>query len=202
MKAKLIIISVLCLFTSPIAQAQNPDPIFKKHYIGSTLFMLGNLSKDPPDFYQMNYGFRFTPKDELSIEAITWSYKGPLGRPYGPDFDNESSNFPGKVRAYGAGLAYKRFIWKGVFGQVHSTALKQNYLDVNGDKIQSGFQLFCTLRAGYHFRLFKNRLFIAPSIAMTFWPVNTNLPASFQAEEDKWHSYFLGEPGLLFGINF
>lgn len=75
-------------------------------------------------------------------------------------------------------------------------------MDEMSNKIQSGFQLFNTLRAGYQFRFFKNRVFLEPSIACTFWPVNTNLPASFQVQEDKFPGFFLGEPGLHFGINF
>ncbi len=111
-------------------------------------------------------------------------------------------NFPGRVQAFGAGLAYKRFVWKNAYAQIHSTLLHQNYLGEDGNKIQSGIQLFNTLRLGYQFRFFKNRFFIEPSIAMTFWPVNTNLPASFQVEENKWNGYFLGEPGIHFGFNF
>ena len=136
------------------------------------------------------------------MEAITWAYQGPLGRPYGPDYDNPDSEFPGKVKAYGLGLAYKRFLWKGVYGQVHSTAFLQNFMNSESDKIQDGFQLFNTLRFGYHIKLFSNRIFLEPSITATWWPVNTNLPTSFQVEEDKWSNYFLFEPGLHFGVNF
>jgi hypothetical protein len=179
------------------------DHIEKKHFIGSTLFVLATPIVSPsPEYFQLNYGYRLTPKDVISIEAITWAYRGPLGRPYGPDYENVNSDFPGKVKAYGLGLAYKRFIWKGMYGQMHSTAFRQNYLNKEGSKIQSGFQLFNTLRFGYHIKLFKNRFFIEPSIAATYWPINTNLPASFQIEEDKWPNYFLFEPGLHFGINF
>ena len=158
---------------------------------------------DPsPKYYQLNYGYRITPKDVISVEAITWTYQGPLGRQYGPDHENPASNFPGEVQAIGAGLAYKRFLWNRWYGQIHATAFKQNFQDESGEKIQSGFQLFNTLRFGYQLRLFKNRIFLEPSVAITSWPINTNLPESFQIEEDKWPSYFLFEPGLHFGVNF
>ncbi|QHI36095.1 hypothetical protein IMCC3317_14490 [Kordia antarctica] len=171
-------------------------------FIGSSLFVLGNLASDPPNFYQINLGYRITQRDVISIEAITWTYYGPLGRPYGPDHGDAASDFPGKVRAIGAGLAYQRFLWKQGYAQVHMTALNQNYLDLSGDKIQSGFQLFTALRVGYQFKFLKNRFFIEPSLAVTFWPVNTNLPDSFQAQEDRFNNYFIGEPGLHFGYNF
>ncbi|MCB0628611.1 MAG: hypothetical protein R2824_04495 [Saprospiraceae bacterium] len=202
MKFKISIIAVLCLLAATVVQSQNTDPEDRRHFIGSTLFVLANLTPDPPQYYQLNYGYRITPKDVLSLEAITWTYKGPLGRPYGPDYDNPESDFPGKVRAFGAGLAYKRFLWKRAYAQIHATAFHQNYLDELNNKIQSGFQLFNTFRLGYQIRIFKGRLFIEPSVAATFWPVNTNLPESFRVEEDKWPNYFLFEPGLHFGVNF
>ncbi|WP_367388083.1 hypothetical protein [Lewinella sp. LCG006] len=205
MKKQFLFSIALCslLFTRASTQAVGEDAFLPKHFIGSTLFVLATPILSPsPEYFQLNFGCVLSPKDVVSIEAITWAYRGPLGRPYGPDYENENSNFPGKVKALGLGLAYKRFLWKGVYGQVHATAFRQNFLDEQGDKIQSGFQLFNTLRFGYHFRLFKNRLFLEPSIAATSWPINTNLPDSFQVEEDKWNKYFLFEPGLHFGVNF
>lgn len=192
----------LMLFINLSVQAQDNTFTDRKYFVGSTLFMLANLVDDPepPKYYQLNFGHRLTPKDIISLEIITWNYYEPLGVPYAEKAT--ASNFPGKIQAYGAGLAYKRFIWRNTYAQIHSTLLHQNYLGEDGNKIRSGLQLFNTLRLGYQFRLFKNRFFIEPSIAMTFWPVNTNLPASFQIEENKWNRYFLGEPGLHFGFNF
>lgn len=201
MKRNLLTCLFFLLFIST-AKAQIPDSLYRKCFVGSTLFMLFNLAPDPPEYYQLNFGYRVTPKDVFSLELITWTYKGPVGRTYGPDFGNAASDFPGKVRAFGAGIAYKRFLWKSMYTQIHSTAFKQNYLDESGDKIQRGFQLFNTVRLGYQFRFFKNQFFLEPSVAITFWPVNTNLPDAFQVEEDKWNNYFIGEPGLHFGFNF
>jgi hypothetical protein len=194
----------ITLFTTfnVFAQTKTLDGNEKKHFIGSTVFMLGNLASDPPNYYQLNYGYRITPKDVVSIEAITWEYKGPLGRPYGENYENDSSNFPGSVKAFGLGLAYKRFIWKDLYTAFHSTVLHQKFLNPDKKKIQSGYQLFNTLRVGYQYNFLKNKYFIEPSIGLTFWPINTNLPESFQKEEDKWNNYFLFEPGLHFGVNF
>ncbi len=165
--------------------------------------MLANFDTyETPNYYQLNYGYRITPKDIISIEAITWNYYEPVGIPYGSEKTDEINNFPGKVQAYGIGFAYKRFLWKKWYVAVHSTAFHQNYLNENNKKIQSGFQLFNTLRFGYQFSFFNNRFFIEPSIAFTYWPINTNLPNSFQVEEDKWPNYFLFEPRLHFGFNF
>jgi len=201
MNQKSILFVSFLMLIGLVLKAQDADQD-KKCFVGSTLFMIANLVDDPepPKYYQLNFGYRITPKDVVSLELITWKYYEPLGVPFSEK--ETAPNFPGSVQAFGAGLTYKRFLWKQVFTQVHATLLKQNYLDPNEEKIQSGIQMFNTIRAGYQFRFFKNQFWLEPSIAMTFWPVNTNLPESFQMEEDKWNGYFLGEPGLHFGYNF
>ena len=189
MKWKLVI---SILFSAMLqSNAQAPDKVERRYFIGSTLFVLANLVDDPepPNYAQLNLGYRIRAKDVLSLELITWNYYEPLGVPYSKK--DTAPNFPGSVQAYGAGLAYKRFLWKRAYVQIHATALRQNYLDEAEQSIQSGFQLFNTIRLGYQVRFFKGRLFLEPSLACTFWPINTNLPPAFQMEEDKWNSYFL-----------
>lgn len=206
MRIKTLIISILLLSITCTTFAQEEAKKWgfeKKHFLGSQAFMVLTPLLDPsPEFYQLNYGYRLSTKDEISFEAITWTYQGPVGRPYGQNYEKTESSFPGDVKAIGAGLSYKRFIWRNAFAQIHTTAFKQTYRDASKKEIQSGFQLFNTLRFGYHFKLLNNRMFLSPSVAFTYWPVNTNLPESFQVEEDKWPNYFLFEPGLHFGINF
>jgi len=205
MKKHLTILAVFSLFLSSavFAQSESPVPEDKKYFIGSTLFVPYALTQTPaPHYYQLNFGYRLDTKNTISVEAITWKYQGPLGRPYGDDYENEESNFPGEVQAFGVGMTYQRFFWRGLYGQVHATAFKQNFMDPENSKIQSGFQLFNSFRVGYHFEFFNNRIFIEPSVCMTWWPVNTNLPEDFQTEEDKWNNFFLGEPGIHFGFNF
>ncbi len=199
----LLIIILSISISSVFCQGKKENSIDKEYFIGSTFFMLGNFdTNETPNYYQLNFGYRLTTKDVISIEAITWDYYEPLGIPYGSEKTDEKNNFLGKVEADGVGLSYKRFLWKGVYTQIHATAFRQTYRDMDDKKIQNGFQLFNTLRFGYHFKLFKNRMFIEPSIAFTSWPINTNLPNAFQIEEDRWNSFFLFEPGLHFGINF
>ena len=53
-----------------------------RYFIGTSAFMLANLNpeeKDPPHFYQLNFGYRLTGKDVVSAELITWRYNGPIG---------------------------------------------------------------------------------------------------------------------------
>lgn len=206
MKINTLFLIIISLSLTNISYGQEEEKKWgfeKNHYLGTQLFMIMTPLSDPsPEYYQLNYGYRLTDKDEISFEAITWTYQGPIGRPYGKDYEKEETSFPGDVKAFGAGLAYKRFIWRNAFAQIHSTALRQIYRDSDKKKIQTGFQLFNTLRFGYHFKLFKNKVFLSPSVAFTYWPINTNLPESFQVEEDKYPNYFLFEPGLHFGVNF
>ncbi len=206
MKSKSIFLTAIALFTLNNLFSQgistNSDTIERKHFIGSTAFIIATPLLSPsPEYFQLNFGYRLTSKDVVSVEAITWAYHAPLGIPYA-HAENPENYFPGKVKALGLGLTYKRFLWKGVYTQIHSTALSQRYLDLDNAKIQNGFQLFNTLRFGYHINLFKKHFFIEPSVAFTSWPINTNLPDSFQVEEDKWNKYFLFEPGFHFGVNF
>ncbi|PWJ58704.1 hypothetical protein CLV98_10369 [Dyadobacter jejuensis] len=186
------------------AQPNKNETTLKKHFVSSSAFMLFNMAgmEDSPSFYQLNFGYRFTPKDALILEAITWKYHAPLGIPYGPSHGNKEENYPGSVRSIGLGLAYQRFLWKGMFTTVHATPFFQQYYTSEQKKIQNGFQLFTVLRLGYQFKLAKNRIFIEPSVAFTHWPINTNLPEDFETKEDKWSNYFLFEPGLHIGFQF
>lgn len=185
--------------------SQTPDPVYRKFFVGSTLWELGNFIPDdpnPPDLVQLNFGYRITPKNVISIEAKTWKYAWPLGIPYGNLKQAPEEKYPGYVRAFGIGLVFQHFWWKGAYTSIDAGNMLQKYMDEDNKHIQNGYQLFMTYRLGYHFTFFKNRFFIEPSVAMTHWPVNTNVPESFAQLESKWHNYFLFEPGLHFGFKF
>ncbi len=183
--------------------ANGPEPTNdKRHFLSTSLFTLLNFVPDdePPTFIQLNYGYRITPTDTISIEAITWYYYGPLGVQWW-EKNQPNTRYPGKVRDFGVGLAYQRFFWKGAYGALHATPFVQQYQDESGI-IQTGFQLFVALRAGYHFRFFDDRFFIEPSVAITTWPINTNQPEDFASVEKQWAKFFLFEPGLHAGVSF
>lgn len=181
------------------AFAETNEP---KHFVSSSFFMLGNFLPNPPSFYQLNYGYRLTTRDTIIAEAITWTYDAPLGIPYGKSYGDSRYKFKGHARDIGVGFAYQRYWWRGLYSTVHITPFWQSYFDEQDRYIQSGFQLFLVARAGYHFSFWKKRIFIEPSVAVTSWPINTNLPEDFAKEEAKWPSYMLLEPGLHFGVSF
>ena len=194
---------VAVTIVSIFGQQPKQDSSFKRYFIGSTFFMLGNLSPtNKPDFVQLNFGYRITPKDVVSIEAKTWKYAWSLGIPYGTSFQAPEEEFPGYVREYGIALAYQRFWWKGLYTAIRIMNARQTFVDDDGNKIKNGYQMFNSYRLGYQLKFFKNKFFIEPSVAITHRPVHTKMPESFARLNDKWPSYFLGEPGLHFGFNF
>ena len=185
------------------AQYAKQDSTYRKYFIGSTLFMLGNLdSKNRPDFIQLNLGYRITGRDVIAIEFKTWKYGWPLGIPYGKSFEATEEQFPGYIREYGVALAYQRFWWKGVFTGIHVMNAWQSFFNDDGDEIDKGFQIFNTYRVGYHLKVFKDMFFIEPSIGVTHRPYHTEMPESFKQLDSKWSKFFIGEPGLHFGYNF
>ena len=83
------------------AQHAEQDGAYKKYFIGIMLLMLGNFIPDypnPPDFVQLNLGYRITPVDVVFLELKSSRFGWPLGIPWGPSFDAPGENYPGYVR--------------------------------------------------------------------------------------------------------
>lgn len=181
----------------PAASASRPC------YLGTSLFVVMNLVPDaePPRFFQVNIGYQLTPKDRLSIEAITWRYYRPLGIPWAKSGASPDRAYPGHVREYGVGLAYQRSLAKGAYSSLSAVPFWRRYYDTQDTKIGAGMQVFLTARLGYHFRV-RDRLFLEPSVAFNYWPLSTNVPPGFAAQDKRWPSYFLFEPGLHVGYTF
>ncbi|MGK0363879.1 MAG: hypothetical protein ACI85O_000933 [Saprospiraceae bacterium] len=202
----LVIIFATMFATSTQLKAQytTQDSTYSKFFIGSTFFVLANLVPDDnsPDFAQLNLGYRLSPKDALSFELKTWKYAWSLGIPYGPLKEAPEEKFPGYIREFGVALAYQHFWWKGLYTGAHVMNAWQTFKDEENKTIDNGFQIFNTYRAGYHFKLFKGRFFIEPSIAVTHRAFHTEMPESFKQFDDQWSKFFIGEPGLHFGYNF
>ena len=177
--------------------AQESEPKYR-HSLGSSLFMLGNLSSDSPDYFLLTYGYRLTKKDRVFAEFNTWKYKQPLGQGV---YNKSDEFYPGFVRAWGVGFGYQRFFWKGLYSTVSATPFLTQYFDEDNNKIQKGFQLYLQLHAGYRFKFFNERLYIEPAIALKYWPVDTNYPNAF-AEIEKGTPKYIFEPSLNFGIRF
>jgi hypothetical protein len=187
------------------AQYASQDSTFKRWFVGSTVFLLGNLSTtNPPDFFQLNVGYRLTGKDVITLEPKTWKYAWPNGiHPiFNKSYGKAEGKFPGFVREYGMSVAYQRFLWRGLYAELNVMPTLQTFVNTDGKQLDKGFQLFNTYRLGYHIRLFKDRFFIQPSIAITHRAYHTTLPDGFKQLDDKWSKFIFGEPGFHFGFNF
>ncbi len=165
--------------------------------------MLGNFSSaNRPDFVQLNLGYRLTGKDVVSLELKTWKYAWSLGIPYGESHEAPEEKFPGYIREYGFALVYQRFLWKGLYAGVHVMNAWQTFVDDNDKKVGDGFQLLNTYRLGYHIKLFEDRFFIEPSIAVTHRPYHTRMPDSFKQMEISGLNSFSAEPVCILGLIF
>ncbi len=115
MQKKLLSIGFALVLASSLqlnAQYAKADSGYKKWFAGSTIFLLGNLSKtNPPDFFQFNLGYRITGRDVITIEPKTWKYAWPNGiHPFfNKAYGKTEEKFPGYIREYGISLAYQRF---------------------------------------------------------------------------------------------
>lgn len=207
MQKKSLIIGLVLMMTSTLhlkAQYAKTDNDYKRWFVGSSLFLLGNLaSTNSPDFFQLNLGYRITGKDVISLEPKTWKTAWPIGiHPFfNKSYGKVEEQFPGYIRDYGVSFSYQRFLWKGLYAELNIMPTWQVFVNVDGKKIDNGFQIFNTYRVGYHIKLFKDRFFIQPSIAITHRPYHTEMPVGFKELDDKWSKFVFGEPGFHFGFN-
>ncbi len=209
MQKKIIFIGFLLTIASSFqlkAQYSTEESDYKRWFVGSSLFVLaGNLSTtNPPNFVQLNLGYRLTGKDVITLEPKTWKYAWPNGiHPFLNDaYGKPEEKFPGYVREFGLSLAYQRFFWKGLYAELNVMPTLQTFSNDEGNKIENGFQIFNTYRVGYHIKLFKDRFFIQPSIAIIHRAYHTELPDGFRQLDNKWSKFIFGEPGFHFGFNF
>lgn len=208
MKKKILWFGLALVLVSSLqvnAQYDKQDSTYKRWFVGSSLFvLLGNLdTKNPPNFAQLNIGYRLTAKDVITVEPKTWKYAWPNGiHPFFSDsYKKPEEQFPGYVREVGVSLAYQRFLYKGLYAELNVMPTWQKFVNNDGHKIDNGFQVFNTYRVGYHIKLFKDRFFIQPSIAITHRAYHTKLPDGFKQLDDKWSKFIFGEPGFHFGFN-
>jgi len=184
------------------AQNAETDNAYKKRYVGSTLYLLGNFVEEHnPEYIQLNVGYRITPKDVVSFRFKRSVYDWPLGTPWRKIFDETEDTYPGHARILGPALGYQRFWWKGVYTSLYAMSAFEKYYNENNKEIGNGYTLYLDTYIGYQFKFFKNRFFFEPAIGISYWPIRTNVPASFKAVEQNWHNYFI-QPGFDFGFNF
>lgn len=205
MQKKILCIGlVLALVSSVEVKAQNAeqDSTQRKWFVGSTLYLLGNLTKKHnPEYVQINVGYRITPKDVVSFRFKKSVYDWPLGTSWGKIIDGKEDSYPGHARILAPTLGYQRFWWKGAYTSIQALNAFEKYMDVNDKKIGNGYTLYLDFYLGYQFKFFKNRFFFEPALGVSYWPIRTNVPESFKAVEKNSPNYFF-QPGFDFGFNF
>ncbi len=71
MQKKILFIGFVIMMTSTLqlkAQYAKTDSTYKRWFIGSTMFLLGNVSTvNPPGFAQLNVGYHITGKDVIFL---------------------------------------------------------------------------------------------------------------------------------------
>ncbi|MDP3927697.1 MAG: hypothetical protein Q8R57_01610 [Bacteroidota bacterium] len=209
MQKKILWMSMAFLMASSLqlkAQYSKQDSTFKRWFVGTSLFvLLGNLdTENPPNFGQLNIGYRITGKDMITLAPKTWKYAWPNGiHPFlNSAYKKPEEKFPGYVREFGVTASYTRFLWKGLYAQLDVMPTWQIFADEKGKKVDDGFQIFNSYRVGYHIKLFKDKFFFQPSICMTHRAYHSTLPNGFKQLDDKWSKFIFPEPGLNVGFNF
>ncbi len=113
MQKKILWIGLALVLASSLqvnAQYDKQDITYKKWFVGSSFLMLGNFSKvNNPEYLQLNFGYRITPKDVLSLDFKRSIYSWPIGIPFGPSFDKPGLNYPGHARILAPTVGYQRF---------------------------------------------------------------------------------------------
>jgi hypothetical protein len=205
MQKKILFIGTVLLIASTLqlkAQNSKKESTYRRWFVGSSLLMLGNFAQvNNPEYVQLNFGYRITPKDVISFDFKRSIYSFPIGIPFGPSFDKPGLNYPGHARILAPTIGYQRFWWKGAFTSVHALNAFEKYFDANKNAIGNGYTLYLNFHLGYQFKFFKNRFFFEPAIGLSYWPIRTNVPESFKVVEERWNNYFI-QPGLNFGFNF
>lgn len=205
MQKKILLIGFALVLASGLkvnAQNTQQDSTYRRWFVGSSLLMFGNFSKvNNPEYIQLNFGYRITPKDVVSFEFKRSIYAWPIGIPFGPSFDAPGLNYPGHARILAPILGYQRFWWKGTYTSIRTLNAFEKYIDTDRKKLGNGYTLYLNFHVGYQLKFFKNRFFFEPAIGCSYWPIRTNVPESFRSVEKKWPNYFI-EPGLHFGYNF
>jgi hypothetical protein len=150
MQKKILALVFTLLLTGSLqlrAQYAKTDSTYKRWFVGSTIFLLGNLaSTNPPNFAQLNLGYRITGRDVITLEPKTWKYAWPNGiHPFfNKAYGKAEEKFPGYVREYGLSVAYQRFFWKGLYAELNVMPTLQTFANENGKKVDNGFQVFNT----------------------------------------------------------
>lgn len=214
MKNLLILLLTFCTLG---ASAQNKlssakeAPVSDKYRISIPGIILPQLITDSWDerkhtqHIEIHVKRNLDNKNIVGIKFASWRLFQPMGILYWDGLfdklDTGSEFYPGHVRHTGIGLSYQRMLWKGLFATVEVLPQFQRYLDLEGDKVGDGFQLYNSYHIGYHIAFGKKkRFFIEPQVHFQHWMFGDEAPEGFRELDDKWRKIFLFEPNIYLGV--
>jgi hypothetical protein len=192
----IVSLAPLLALAPPIRAETAPDS--GRWSVGTSAWMLANVFPDPPQFYYLEVDRTVAPRDALVLEAATWTYRAPIGIPYGSSFGDASEEYPGFVRSIGLALGWRRSLYRGLNASARSFHFLQLYSEDDRPR-KTGYLLFLQARLGWRWAARAPGPWIEPSVAFNWWPVEVGRPASFRAKDSRWPSYFLFEPWLNVG---
>jgi len=192
----LVSLVLLVALASPLRA--EPAPPISRWAVGTSAWMIANALPDPPQFYYLQLDRAFDERNALVLEAATWTYRAPIGIPYGSSFGDRSQEYPGFVRSVGLALGWRRNLYRGLNASVRAFHFLQMYSEDDHPRT-TGYQLFLQTRVGWRWGPRPAGFWIEPAIAFNWWPVEVGRPASFRARDSRWPSYFLLEPWLNVG---
>ena len=185
----------LLLASPPSAQA---DDETARWSVGTSAWMLANALPDSPQFAYLDVERWLGRRDALVVEPVTWTYRAPIGIPYGSSYGDDAEAYRGFVRSIGAGLGWRHRLYRGLDASVRAFQFLQRYHE-DGRPPTSGYQLFLQARLGWRWHVGGSDFWLEPSVAFNWWPIEVGRPDAFRARDERWPSYFLFEPWLNLG---
>jgi hypothetical protein len=194
----LLAVSLTPLLALALPLRAEPAPGTSRWSVGTSAWMLANALPDSPQFYYLEVDRTLAEGDALVLEAATWTYRAPIGIPYGSSFGDSAEEYPGFVRSIGLAFGWRHTLYRGLNASVRGFHFLQLYSEDDRPR-KTGYQLFLQTRLGWRWPASAPGFWIEPSIAFNWWPVEVGRPASFRAKDSRWPSYFLFEPWLNVG---
>src|SRR5688572_10322655 len=136
-----VVLSLALLVVMAPSSRAEPAADDDRWSVGTSAWMLANAFPDPPHFYYVEVDRRFDARNALVLEALTWTYRAPIGIPYGSSFGDSAVEYPGFVRSVGVGVGWRRRLYRGLNGSVRSFHLLQLYYEDDRPRT-TGYQLF------------------------------------------------------------
>ncbi len=137
--------------------------------------------------YALQYGYQFTPKDELIVGLSYMNIR----------YDFGSTHAPGCI------AGYRRFLWKNLHVEYQLWPAYDSFYEKNEGKYYRSFDVWNEMRLGYQFdvEISNVPIFISVQWPFGFGLYASNKPQSFK-DHEKENRFFCFPPLLFVGMLF